>query len=190
MKLSNCELENNIRAYYLLSTPNEKEQGLDWYKNARSVCVRLSKQHDIPLPIVVGILAGLSPRNRWNRNVSDTEQVILLGAGATVGTFNDNKAKAVRILNGENALDVLSGNKVRSFYNCIISKYSDDVCIDSHTYAVAVGNGTRVKPSTISDTEYSTIQDAFQTVAETLKIEPKQLQATTWLTYRRIHKIH
>ena len=183
-------LISNIRAYYLLSTLNEKEQGFAWYKEARSECTRLAKLYSLSLSTVAGMLAALSPRNRWSRNVSDTEQVILLGEDAAVSTFFLNKAKATRILCGESPLDVLSGNKVRSFYFCIVHNCSDDVCVDSHAYGVAVGNGERIHPKNISDNDYTKIQEAYQELSGELSLQPKQLQAITWLTYRRIHKIH
>ena len=183
-------LIDNIRAYYLLSTLREKEQGLEWYKSARSECTRLAKLYSLNLSTVVGVLAALSPRNRWTRNVSDTEQVILFGEDATVGTFSANKTKATRILCGESPLDVLSGNKVRSFYTCIVDTKSLDCCIDSHAYAVALGSGERIKAKNISDNTYTKIKEAYQELAGELSLQPKQLQAITWLAFRRIHKIH
>ena len=180
----------NIRAYYLLSTQNEKVVGLSWYRNARNACTRLAKIYSLPLSVVVGILAALSPRNKWIRNVSDTEQLILLGSSATVSTFNSNKDKALRILNGEPPLDVLSGNKVISFYKCVNFLGTDEVCVDSHALGVAKGNGERLKSRHVTDSDYFTIVKAYQEVASVLEIEPKQLQAITWLTYRRIHTIH
>lgn len=181
------EMTAQILAYYNLATKREIADGKLWYANAYNTCKQLSELYDVPLFTVVGILAALSPRNKWERNVQDTEAVLVHGENATVATFTRNKVKAVRILNGEQPLDVLSGNKVRSFFTCIIS--NDDVCIDSHAYAVACGYGEHVTPKRIGDKQYFEIQVAYCKAASTLGLYGNQLQAITWLAYKRIHKV-
>lgn len=183
-------ITDNIRAYYLLSTLHERQQGLDWYDTAYRDCESLAITYDISTQVICGMVAALSPRNRWTRNITDTEQVILLGEDAVVGTFNTNKTKALKILNGASPLTVLSGNKVTAFYKCLVYRViCDDVCVDTHAYGVALGNGERLRPKNISDTKYAEISDDYRELALELGIQPKQLQAITWLTYRRIHKI-
>jgi hypothetical protein len=181
------DMVKQILGYYNLATKREVTDGRRWYPRAYSTCKQLSELYDVPIETVVGIMAALSPRNKWERNVADTEAVLVHGEHATVATFNHNKEKAVRILNGEQPLDVLSGNKVRSFYNCICLE--DDVCVDSHAYAVATGHGERIKRRAISDKSYSEISNAYIDAAKSIGLSGSQLQAITWLAYKRIHKI-
>jgi len=189
--LTQEQLERNITAYYFLATKKELANGCEWYRKAYWECARLGAQYNVPVDTVICIVAALSPRNRWSRNLIDAEQILIHGENATVSTFNTNKEKAVRILNGEAPLDVLSGNKVRSFYNCVSSPSCYCVCVDSHAYAVAAGFGERikVKSNTITDKVYQAVTQAYQAVAEQFNVLPLELQATTWLTYRRVHKI-
>ena len=186
------EMVDNIKAYYLMSTRLEKQQGKVWYRTANRICTELAELYDVPITTVIGIMSALSPRNKWERNVRDTEAVLVHGENATVATFNANKVKAVRILNGEEPLDVLSGNKVRSFYECIKGVEWGcciETCIDSHAYGVACGYGERIKPKSISDRLYLVIQSAYVQAAADLDLQPMQLQAITWLAYKRIHNI-
>lgn len=189
-KLSKPELVKQIHAYYNLSTDQERVNGMNWYAKAYSDCAGLAHTYGLPVNTVVGIVAALSPRNKWERNMVDAEQVILHGEQATVCTFHANKTKAVRMINGEEPLDVLAGNKVRAFYNDILYHNTTPmVCVDSHAYAVATGYGERIQVKVIPDDDYALVSDAYTGLSQALCIRPCQLQAITWLTYRRIHKI-
>lgn len=186
------EMSAQIKAYYFLSTNLEKLNGEAWYANAYDECSRLADAYYMSVRTVVGIVAALSPRNKWERNISDAERIILCGSDATVSTFKANKEKALRISDGHEPLDVLVGNKVRAFFECIISAYghTSTVCVDSHSYAVACGYGERVQKRNISDFDYKTISAAYRLAADELGLKSYELQAITWLTYRRIHNVY
>lgn len=188
--LSLYEMERQILGYYNLATKTERVSGLTWYADALAACEMLASLYTLPATTVVGMVAALSPRNRWAFNVTDAEQVIANGENASVHTFQANLSKAVRILNGEQPADVLRGNKVRAFYQCLCLDGTDMVCVDGHAYGVACGFGERIQVKTISDVVYERISQAYRNTAHHLGIEPRQLQATTWLTYRRIHNIY
>jgi hypothetical protein len=115
---------------------------------------------------------------------------LLHGELAKVGTFTLNKVKALAILAGADPLCTLKGNKVRSFFSCVLNPQCYLVCVDGHAYGVAKGNGQRLQPKVIKDDEYLAISQAYQAVAAELNILPLQLQAITWLSYRRIHGIN
>lgn len=182
------EMVNNIKAYYYLSTRLERIEGAEWYADASRTAKTLAGLYNETFSTVVGIIAALSPRNKWVRNVIDAEGVLAFDDFKTA-TFKANKVKAYRIKDGEKPLDVLSGNKVRSFYHCIVDPSTDDVCVDGHAWAVACGFGERVQVKRISDTEYTSIQSAYCQAALELGVSPTTLQATTWLAYRRIHRV-
>ena len=188
--LSLYEMERQILGYFNLATKTERIFGLTWYADALAACEMLASLYTLPVTTVVGMVAALSPRNRWSSNVTDAEQVIVNGENANVHTFSANLAKAVRILNGEQPTDVLRGNKVRAFYQCLCPDETDIVCVDGHAYGVACGFGERIQVKTISDAAYERISLAYRNTAHHLGIEPRQLQATTWLTYRRIHNVY
>lgn len=188
--LSLYEMERQILGYYNLATKIERASGITWYADALAECEMLASLYTLPVTTVVGMVAALSPRNRWATNVLDAEQVIVNGENASVHTFQANLAKAVRILNGEHPTDVLRGNKVCAFYHCLCLDETDTVCVDGHAYGVACGFGERIQVKTVTAAAYERISTVYVNTANHLGLEPRQLQATTWLTYRRIHNIY
>ena len=99
------------------------------------------------------MIAALSPRNKWSRNVIDAENLIEAftrdsesAVNIKVCTFNKNKEKALKILENKDDFfvdttrDILKGPKLIEFFNCICGN-KDDVCIDGHAYCI--WNGSR-----------------------------------------------
>ena len=151
---------------------------------------------------MAGVIAALSPNNKWERNVNDADRLCraftLGGHSATdsvkVSTYGANKVKALRILAGEFPLNVLGGLKVRAFYQCIIG-CNDSVCIDGHAYAIWAGDRiATTKTPKISAKLYAAIAVDYIKAAETINsilgsdYTAAQIQAITWLTYRRLVK--
>lgn len=185
----------NILAVYFSANAAELHEGHEWYNNARDICRHIADDTKLSLEKVVGVLAALSPNNRWDKNVADTERLIkVFQAGEDtdlikVSTYNKNKEKAVRILNGELPLDVLGGLKVRAFYRCILG--SNAVCIDGHAYAIWAGERiSTTKTPSISPKLYAAIADDYRTAAlqiseiKGVELSPCQVQAVTWVVWR------
>ena len=180
--------------------------GLDWYKRAHKLGVRLIHAYDgLTLGQAVGVIAALSPNNKWTRNCVDAEAMIKawhMGAdplSVKVCTFNPNKAKAAAILaltaedlETDTIAPILNGRKVVAFYRSIMGD-PDAVCVDGHAYAVWIGERipTTQTPS-IGVKLYADIARAYQLVAKRsyelcgTTLTPTQVQATTWVTYRRL----
>jgi hypothetical protein len=180
--------------------------GLDWYKRAHKLGVRLIHAYDgLTLGQAVGVIAALSPNNKWTRNCIDAEAMIKAwhaGAdpmGVKVCTFNKNKAKAAAILaltaedlETDTIAPILHGRKVVAFYRSIMGD-PDAVCVDGHAYAVWIGERipTTQTPS-IGVKLYADIARAYQLVAKRsyelcgTTLTPTQVQAVTWVTYRRL----
>jgi len=180
--------------------------GLDWYKRAHKLGVRLIHAYDgLTLGQAVGVIAALSPNNKWTRNCIDAEAMIKAwhyGAdpiSVKVCTFNPNKAKAAAILaitaedlETDTIAEILKGRKVVAFYRSIMGD-PDAVCVDGHAYAVWIGERipTTQTPS-IGVKLYADIARAYQLVAKRsyelcgTTLTPTQVQAVTWVTYRRL----
>jgi len=191
----------NIKAIYQLATLTEKQDGITWYPAAKAIAVKLAERYNIPAAQAVGVIAALSPRNRWERNVEDAESLIAAfqAGGAEqaqltkVCTFGANKTKAVRILESgletlPTALDILSGPKLREFASCIAGL--PDVCIDGHAFCIWAANRTGLADvPAIGVKLRREIKADYQTAAEQLGITPSACQAITWVTWRRIHGV-
>ena len=95
-----------ILATYDLATVAEQQNGVTWYPAAQQVAIRLADRYEISEAQAIGVIAALSPRNRWERNCLDAENLIAayVAGGpeqamlAKVCTFTGNKRKAVAIL--------------------------------------------------------------------------------------------
>ena len=190
----------NILAVFFSASEVEIQEGKTWYDHANQVARSISIQHYFPrgMYTVAGVIAALSPNNRWDKNVRDAEALIkVYSAGeeldaVRVSTYNKNKEKAIRILKGEDPLDVLGGNKVRAFY-CCIAGIDDNVCIDGHAFSV--WSGERVvtaKTPKISDKLYQSIVDDYCRATDVINqvtgscYSPAQVQAITWVTWRNL----
>lgn len=193
---------NNIKAIYLLATTQEKIDGANWYKSAHKIALNLADDYGLTLQTAAGVIAALSPRNKWSRNVIDAENLIETfvrdpesAVNIKVCTFNKNKEKALKILKNnqdfftDNTREILSGPKLNEFFNCILG-VEDDVCIDGHAYCIFNGSRTSLKdvPS-IGVKLRKEIKSDFRKAAAKFNISAAEMQAITWVTWRRIHGV-
>jgi hypothetical protein len=180
---------------YFSANAAELHEGHQWYDNAREVCQHIADNTSLSLDTVVGVLAALSPNNRWDKNVADTERLIKVSQAGEdtdlikVSTYGKNKEKAIRILTGESPNAVLGGLKVRAFYRCILG--SDAVCIDGHAYAIWAGERiSTTKTPSISPKLYAAIANDYRIAAERIsqikgvELAACQVQAVTWVVWR------
>lgn len=193
----------NILAVFFQASEDELREGKMWYSNAFDTAKAIASRYDLPggIDTVAAVIAALSPNNRWNRNVRDAEALIrTYCAGGEldalkVSSYGQNKVKAIRILKGESPDDVLGGNKVRAFYECIANGNSTAVCIDGHAFSI--WSGQRVvtsKTPSISDKLYAAISEDYRRAALVVSsvtgvcYSAMQVQAITWVVWRNLFK--
>jgi len=194
---------SNIIAVYNLATVSDKNQRQSWYARALEFAVRLSDLYNIETTTIVGVIAALSPRNRWERNMQDAESMVKVAASGgnlkdlmnlKVCTFKTGKEKAARILtenvsDREQLLAILKGPKLCEFFNCILGD-SGDVCIDGHAYSIWVGDRiTLANVPSIGKKLRANIKADYQEAAQSLGVQPHVVQAITWCAWRRIHGV-
>lgn len=195
-----------IKAMLSMANETDIHEGKHWYQRAYDLAVRLMHVYDgYTLGQVVGVIAALSPNNKWSRNCQDAEMLIKShwhGVDLSlikVCTFHKNKQKAIDILElDSDAIEsnqieaILNGRKVTAFYRCIMG-HTDTVCVDGHAYAVWMGERIpTTKTPSISPSLYETITRSYVSVAKLSHeicgeiLTPAQVQAVTWVTYRRL----
>jgi len=193
--------QENILAIYQLATAAERVDGDCWYPIARNIAETLADSYGVSLAQAIGVIAALSPRNKWSRNVVDSENLLSAyrAGGADQAmltktcTFGANKAKAVKIIQAVDAdldavLAILNGPKLREFASCIADL--DDVCIDGHAYCIWTGGRTSLKDvPAIGVKLRRQIKADYRAAAATVGLVPSTLQAVTWCTWRRIHGV-
>lgn len=176
----------NILATYERATPAECAHGGDWYGDARRLACTLDP--DDPKR-AAAVIAVLSPRLNWERNAKLAIQAY--ETGTATGALPANCDKANRLLRGHGIEYNVRGDKVKSFYANIIGDNAGAVTIDRHAYDVARGRvGTDKTRAELSNKGvYAAFVEAYRRAAVALDIDPVELQATTWLAWRRLKKI-
>ncbi len=124
----------SILAVYRRATPEQVEEGHAWYATAHELARRLDPGN---MSRASGVIAALSPRLRWEQNVTLAERAY--ADGAATGTLTRSCQAANAILGGADPLTVLNGPKVRAFYTLITDPHADVVVIDMHAIDIAVG---------------------------------------------------
>lgn len=184
------EYEKNIILWYNLATKKDIKEGLKWYGKARVIADEIAEKYNLFIENVIGIISALSPRCKWDRNIIDAVSIIENGENAIVTTFNHNKEKAIEILNGRNPRRAIKANKTRNFF-FNIKNYKDKryVTIDTHAISVAVNKRVGKPEAQKLVRDYDNIKQSYINVSQELDIYPSQLQAITWITFRKEFKI-
>ena len=193
----------NILAIYNLSSAGEIKAGLAWYSDAHNQALQISEALNVPLTTVVGVIAALSPNNKWERNLSNAYQLIAAYLdGETVesvkvSTYHTMKAKAWSILadqldETDDILTRLNGQKIKSFYECIIG-VPHGICIDGHALNIWRNerHGLTSDKTNIGKRLYADIQADYLEAGNAVTYQGRNLtayemQAITWTVWRRI----
>ena len=190
----------NIIAIYKLAKPSEIKHGLTWYVNANSDCKEIAEKLELPLHIVIGVVSALSPNNKWERNVINAEDLCTAFINGQdmdsikVSTYHKMKEKAWSILETmpsyDETIEILNGKKIVSFFRNI-SGDETDITIDGHARNIYYNDkqGLTTPNTNIKKNEYKDIQKAYTRASKKLGIKAYELQAITWVAWRRIHGI-
>ena len=171
-------LIENITAVFDRANQSEVESGMFWYPTAHRIALESGS-----VERGAGIIAALSPMMPWDRNVELARDAF--ATDIAYGGLSKNVAKAQAIIDGANPLDVLGGDKVRTFYGNIVNPWGDGVTIDRHAYDIAVGIRHGNKRPGIGKKVYREFSAAYIQAAMGLGVFPAELQAITWTVWRR-----
>lgn len=192
---------DNIKAIFQLANAQEIVDGKNWYHAANGIAKHLAAAYGVTIDQAIGVVAALSPRNKWARNIIDAESIInaFVDGGSDqaaltkVCTFGANKAKAIKILEAVNptfdaVLAILSGPKLREFASCIYGL--DQVCIDGHAWCIHQGGRVSLKDvPAIGIKLRKEIKNDYRSAAADLGLTGYETQAITWVAWRRIHGV-
>jgi hypothetical protein len=190
----------NILKTYRIATVEDVANGVEWYDRAKRMAAWIAKETGIQEATVIGVMAALSPNNRWERNCKDALSMCQAWINGDslddfkVSCYNAMKQKAWSILQDDlqddaSILTRLNGQKIRSFYSNI--RGLDEVTIDGHALNIARGKreGLTSDKTNMGKKQYRELQAAYVTAAKRIKVKPSELQAITWTTWKRIHNI-
>ena len=190
---------HNITSVYRDADKTQHAEGLLWYSDAQKAAHVIAVKYDVPVYIVVAVIAALSPNNKWSRNVANAATLIaafIRGDGidaVKVSTYHKMKQKAWDILAArpdyDGAKAMLKGQKITSFFCDIMGEFN--VTIDGHARNIAYGErvGLTDDRTNIGVREYRALQAAYEEAARRVGLMPYQLQAITWRVWRDRHGI-
>ena len=203
----------NIIAMRRKAKPEDVAHGIAWYAEAYEQCRIMADRYDLPIYIVAGVVAALSPNNRWSTNVTNAYDLINAWNKddtpdkVSVCTYNAMKLKAWSILREmpdryeendtlivDEVKTILNGKKIVCFYENIMG---DDTCtIDGHARNIAYNERVNLtdNKTSIGVKEYANLQDAYRIAASRCRVNGRrlkayELQAITWVTWRKLHGI-
>ena len=190
----------NILKVYRRATTHDIINGVEWYDRAKRYAYAIASRTDTNVNTVIGVMAALSPNNKWERNVKDCERMVQAWKSGEelsdfkVSCYNTMKLKAWSILEDNLTSDAdiltrLNGQKIRSFYSNI--RGLDEVTIDGHALNIALGvrQGLTTDKTNMSKKVYRQMQEVYVRAAKRVDIKPHVLQAITWTTWKRENKI-
>ena len=189
----------NILTVYKQAQHNEQKHGLNWYNDAKDAAQGIADKHELPLHIVVGVIAALSPTNRWERNIIDADN--MCGSFVSGGyvedtapcTYKAMRDKAWGILEEnpatlERVADILKGPKITDFFWCILGH--DTCVIDGHAWCIAnADRRTMQEVPSIGKKLRATLQSAYSAAGASVGLTAYEMQAVTWVTWKRIHNV-
>lgn len=182
---------DNILSVLDRATDREFTEGMYWYNAANALAWELDH---LDIRRSAGVIAALSPRLRWDKNVAYARLAFSLKGYAIdmvenyIPTLRNSRLKALAMVNGALPRDVLGkGLKTNAFYDNILRPYdSQRVTVDKHAFDIA--NGIRTGYSTvIKDKDYRIIEKAYIEAAYEAELMPLQVQAITWVAWRNMH---
>lgn len=174
-------LINRINKLYYQATKEQHNNNVNWYAVANYHAQKLSDKFNVDMFIVVGVLAALSPNNKWQRNLIDAELFLEKPSLTTkVCTFFGQRHKALAIMQAKDVQEVrqiLGGQKTQNFYeNILFPHYSYAVTVDTWMYRAA-----KLPPS---KKNFELIANAVTEAARQQQLMPHQYQAVVWSVIR------
>jgi len=189
----------NINKVLKQATPAEMLHGLTWYQDAQDACQTMADTYELPLNTVVGVVAALSPTNRWERNLIDADNMLsTFTSGGYVEetapcTYKTMRDKAWSILevglcDDETIACILNGPKITDFFWCIMGT---DVCvIDGHAWCIANNDRrTMQEVPSIGKKLRKELQAAYSKAGKMHRMTAYEMQAATWVAWKRIHNV-
>ena len=181
------KIRKNLRAFYKSATEDQIASGLNWYQDANRWCHKMSVQYGFDHEQVAQVLSALSPRNKWNRNKFDAEQVLKAvrsGKGPSdikVCTFTSNKIKAFNILEGK--LDItIDSPKTYSFVKNIAKLDQEFITVD--VWHLRACFNQMINPKSLTAYRYKQIERVTKQEAAKVGLRGFEYQAIVWETIR------
>lgn len=158
------------------ATKSDVESGARWYDEAGELAIELAARHGHSVEQTASVIAALSPRTTWSRNVAGA--VLLLDSDEVLpGLIGRNVETAREAL--KYGLDALNGPKTSRFAANIAGD-REAVTVDVWAARVAGLDEDLLSRKGA----YDAVEHAYRLAARRRGVDPATMQATTWIVAR------
>lgn len=165
-------MRDRLLSIYSAASGDVVEAGRLWYPGAENGIADLSREFQLGRPRVAAIVAVLSPRQRWRKNIEGARRV-LEGEAWRAPVYAANRAKAEALLAGAPLEQIIGGDKVTSFWANLIGSRTA-VTIDKWAQQAALGHYHRHQPK---HARYDRLVAIYRGAAETAGETPREFQS-------------
>lgn len=183
----------DVLAVYDAADDNARAAGALWYPSARRHALALAAHGDIPVGTAAAVIAHLSPRTSWTRNLRGAYALVSDRSLETpAGCMRANVRGALRALeapDGPAAVRTLNGPKVQAFCRNILGDMRY-VTVDTWAVRIAVPDMDKaLAESRLARVGgYDAIAHVYRLAAARRGVSPAVMQATTWVAHRGVHR--
>lgn len=183
------KISKNLDKFFNMAGPLDIKEGRDWYTKANKIVTDMSKLNDIEPYKVASVMSALSPRNKWEQNIIDTDKVCkawnrgIKPEDIKVCTFHKNKFKAFAILDDKVSITDKS-LKTFNFVRNIAYLDPTALTIDIWHLRACFDKIIKIDSVNIGRKAYAQIKNLTLKKAETLGLKGFQYQAIIWTAVR------
>lgn len=171
-------LVRRILATFDRATPTDLEAGARWYDAARELATTLALESGRTVEQTAGVIAHLSPRQSWTRNVVGAVTLIRESRRAP-GIMSREYGRATLALTAVDVESTFGGPKTLRFWRNICGDV-ESVTVD--VWAARVAGVTQEQLARVGT--YDALESAYRAAARRRGVDPVTMQATTWIVAR------
>lgn len=175
-------LTRRILKVWARAAASDIESGARWYDDAGELASSLAPAAGSRERAAV-VIAHLSPRTSWARNIATATALINQGpdAARALGAMGDNVERAMAALGSDTPLDTFGkgADKTRSFARNILGD-REAVTVDVWAARAAGIDEKALKRIGV----YDAVAHAYRLAARRAGVDPATMQATTWIVVR------
>lgn len=180
----------NVKTVLDRASEADRAAGLAWYPYAQTIAADMANG-DVWKG--AGVIAAFSPRQDWDLNILQARRAFAYGtaAGHKPALHTKQQVKSAdMVMRGHWPLDVFKGDKTRAFTVAVATGGDYGIAvIDRHAHDVAMGHFDFTDTTrNIGKRLYRNMAAAYAEVADYTGMRVHDVQAITWVTWRREKK--
>jgi len=165
------------------ATAADIEAGAQWYGEGENFIRSLAAQTGRDIETVAAVVAHLSPRTTWQRNLFGATMLLTTGTAPTCIAANVERARKALDSADPRSTFGKGAPKTRRFMANLLGE-RDVVTVDVWAARVALGPRDDAEQCLSRVGVYDAIERAYIIAAQRLGVDPVTVQATTWIVAR------